>query len=169
VPGPACRSSARARLLTGLWPPHVRAFPLPCAARNRITVAGAKLSPGKSGTALRTGSVSKAIRDGAAPSPVYPTSESTGNPLESEGFVVLNRDWGKLRAAVVDRLVPQRLGLGLGAGASSGRAGYDRDFASEDCAAVDRESLVGAARTAVGRAFSPLGSSAPAPRVNFPP
>jgi hypothetical protein len=34
--------------------PHGRAFPLPCAARNRITVAGAELSPGKSGTALRT-------------------------------------------------------------------------------------------------------------------
>ena len=81
----------------------------------------------------------------------------------------MNRDWGKLRAAVVDRLVPQRLGLCLGAGASSGRAGYDRDFASEDCAAVDHESLIGAARTTVGRAFSSLESSAPAPRVNFPP
>jgi hypothetical protein len=85
------------------------------------------------------------------------------------GFVVLNRDRGKLRAAVVDRLVPQRLGLGLGAGASSGRAGYDRDFASADCVAVDLELLVGAAQTAVGRAFSSLESSAPAPQVNFPP
>ena len=27
--GPACQPLCRARLLAGLWPPHVRAFPLP--------------------------------------------------------------------------------------------------------------------------------------------